>query len=107
MEKNIAIQRRRNSALAMTLAAILPIIGAGHIYAGATFRGLIFAAAMWALGGLWAVFLLMSVIVISDWLSNFFIVIAFAALIAIPAAWVWQVIDARMVCKRNNAGLAN
>lgn len=87
----------------MLLTAIFPFIGAGHLYVGAVSRALIFTGVIWGLGGLWALFLLFSVIVISDAFSNFFLAIAFAAVAAILVTWILEVIDVREQCRRLNS----
>ncbi len=87
----------------MLLAAVLPFIGAGHLYAGTVGRALIFVGAIWGLGGLWMLSLLFSVIVISAAFSNFFLFIAFASIAAIVGVWIWEVIDARKVCEKLNS----
>ena len=105
MSKAVTEPRKLNPALAILLAALLPFIGAGHIYVGTLMRALVFSLALWVLAGLWAIFLIFSVIVVSDRLSDFYIAMAFASIGAIIAVWVWQVWDARSQCERHNASL--
>lgn len=95
--------KQRNLAIAMLLAAVLPFIAAGHLYLGTVSRALIFAGAIWGLGGLWALSLLFSVIVINDAFSNFFLFLAFAAVAAIIGTWVFEVMDARNTYMKLNA----
>ena len=87
----------------MLLAAVLPFIGAGHLYLGVAGRALIFVGAIWGLAGFWMLSLLFAVMVINDVFSSFFIFLAFAAIAAIVGTWIWQVIDARNVCEKLNA----
>ena len=87
----------------MLLAAVLPFIGAGHLYLGTVGRGLIFVGAIWGLAGFWMLSLLFAVMVINDAFSSFFLFLAFASIAAIVGTWVWEVIDARKVCEKLNA----
>ncbi|MSQ31783.1 MAG: hypothetical protein EXR59_00880 [Dehalococcoidia bacterium] len=95
--------RKRNLTVAVLLAGILPFMGAGHLYLGKVSLALIFTGVIWGLGGLWALFLLFSVIVISDAYSYFFLAMAFAALAGILVTWVWEVLDVRTSCQKINA----
>ncbi len=102
MESSKPNYKKRNLTAAVLLAGILPFIGAGHLYIGRVSKALIFTGVIWGLAGLWALFLLFSVIVISDAYSYFFLSIAFAALAAILVTWVWEVLDVRASCLKMN-----
>jgi TM2 domain-containing membrane protein YozV len=98
----------KNLAVTVFLASLLPlftVLGVGHLYAGALWRGFSLLVVGWVLVVLWLLFLVASVAVVGEGNARAFLILDFLVLAAYIVLWMWQVEDARKSCLKRNARL--
>lgn len=100
----IQVSQNKSEGGAILLAALLGVFGicgVGQMYVGRIGRGLMVLFVGWLLFGLWYFLFLMCFVEGGAWVV-LTIVEGFGDL----AFWVWQIFDARAVCRQHNTELA-